>query len=127
MYSPLLNFLKNPNKESDFDKDLDIILLKIWIKGINPAFCKMSWEKFYITLSHEENPTSIAKKLLDAIEECKIPIKSINRVTDLNTQLSKEIDLFTSEGGRDEYLQAAYSYLDYKIRSDDDDVRCVNF
>ena len=28
MYSPLLNFLKNPNKEPDFDKDLDTILIK---------------------------------------------------------------------------------------------------
>ena len=60
-------------------------------------------------------------------------------VTDLGTQLCKEIGLFTSEGGRGEYLPAAYSYLgtilpksvdcewyfsmapyaDYKIRSDD--------
>ena len=59
-------------------------------------------------------------------------------VTDSDTQLSKEIDLFTS-GCRGEHLQAAYSYLgtilptsvdcercfstaqyvDYKIRSDD--------
>ena len=61
------------------------------------------------------------------MEESERSIKSINRVTALNHQLSKEIDLFISGGGRDEYLQAAYSYLDYKIRSDDDDVRCVNF
>ena len=67
------------------------------------------------------------------------PIKSINRVTDLDTQLSNEIDLFTSADGRCEYSQAAYSYLgtilstsvdcerwfstppyvDYKICSDD--------
>ena len=53
----------------------------------------------------------------------------------LDTQQSKEVDLFTSGRGRVEYLQAAYSYLrtilliardvfqrhrvDYKIRSDD--------
>ena len=54
-------------------------------------------------------PTSIAKKLFDAIEECQSPIKSINRVTDLDTQLSKEIYLFTSEAGRGKYLEAAYS------------------
>ena len=45
------------------------------------------------SISDEENPTSIAKKLFDAIEECKSPIKSINRITDLDTQLSKGIDL----------------------------------
>ena len=39
----------------------------------------------------------------------KRPIKSVNRVTDLHSQLSKEIYLFTSGGGRDEYLQAAYT------------------
>ena len=49
---------------------------------------------------------TIAKKLFDNIEEYKSPIKSINRVTDLDTQLSKEIDLFTSGGGRGEYLEA---------------------
>ena len=65
---------------------------------------KVLKKKFYITrlldngISDEENPTSIAKK-------------SINRVTDLDTQQSKEEDLFTSEGDRGEYLQAAYSYL----------------
>ena len=66
-------------------------------------------------------------------------IKSINRATNLDSQLSKEIDLFTSGVGRGEYSQAAFSYLgtvlptnvdcercfstasyvDYKIRSDD--------
>ena len=44
----------------------------------------------------------------------KRPIQSINRVTDLDTQLCKKIDLFTSEGGRDEHLQAAYSYFSNK-------------
>ena len=28
MYSPLPNYLKNPNKESDYDKDFDMTLLK---------------------------------------------------------------------------------------------------
>ena len=89
-------------------------------------------------ISDKENPTSIAKKLFDVTEECRSSIKSINRFTGLDTQLSKEIDLFTS-GCRDEHIQAAYSYLgtilptsvdcercfsirphvDYKIRSDD--------
>ena len=57
------------------------------------------------------NPTSITKKLFDAIEKCKSPIKSIKSVTNLDTQLSKEIYLFTSGGSRGKYLQAAYSYL----------------
>ena len=35
--------------------------------------------------------------------------QSINRVTNLDSQLPKEIDLFKSEGGRGEYLQAAYN------------------
>ena len=60
------------------------------------------------SISFEENPTSITKKLFDAIEECKSPIKSINRITDYNTQLSKGKDLFTSGGSRCEYLQATY-------------------
>ena len=76
-----------------------------------------SEKKFYITLqldnsiSDEENPTSIVKKLLDATEECKSSIKSINRINNLDTQLSIEINLFTSGGDRGEYLQAACSYL----------------
>ena len=36
--------------------------------------------------------------LIDIQSTIEQPIKSINRVTDLVTQLSKEIDLFTSEG-----------------------------
>ena len=73
------------------------------------------------SISDKEKSTSIAKKLFDAIEECQSPIKSINRVTDLNTQLSKEIYLFTSECGRGKYLEAAHmsQYVNYKIRSDD--------
>ena len=59
------------------------------------------------SIADEKNPTSIAKKFFDAIEECKSPIKSINRFTDLYIQLYKEIDLFTSGGGRGEYLQVA--------------------
>ena len=51
------------------------------------------------SISDEVNPTSIAKKLFAAIEECKSPIKAINRFTYLDTQLSKEIDLFTSGSG----------------------------
>ena len=66
------------------------------------------------SISDEKNPTYIAKligakDLFDVIEEYKSPIKSVNRVTDLDTPLSKEIDLFTSGGGRGEYLQAAHS------------------
>ena len=60
------------------------------------------------SIQDEEKPSCTARKLFDAIEECKSPIKSINRVTDLDTQLSKEIDLFRSEVVRSEYLQAAY-------------------
>ena len=36
----------------------------------------------------------------------------MNRVTDLDTQPSKEIDLFTSGSGRGEYLRAASCYLE---------------
>ena len=75
------------------------------------------------SISDEENP---AKKLFNAIEECKSSIKSINRVTDLDTQLSKEINLFTSEGGRVEYLQAAYSYLETILATSIDCERCFS-
>ena len=57
-----------------------------------------------------ENSTLIDKKLFDAGGECKSSIISINRVLDIDTQLSKEIDFFTSGGCGGEYLQAAYSY-----------------
>ena len=86
---------------------MDTTLIRIQIEGINPPFCKRSW-KNYISLdnsiSDEDNVTSIAKKLFDALEECKSPIKSIKRITDLDTQLTKGIYFFTSGGGRGEYL-----------------------
>ena len=31
VFTPLLKFLKNPNKESDFDNDLDTTLIKLYI------------------------------------------------------------------------------------------------
>ena len=34
MCSPLINFLKNSNKESDFDKDLDTTLIKSELKAL---------------------------------------------------------------------------------------------
>ena len=82
----------------DFDKDLDTTLIKFELKALILGFAKGP-EKNSISLdldnsiSDEENPNSIAKKLFDAIKECKSPIKSINSITDLDTQLSKEIDL----------------------------------
>ena len=90
VYSLLLNFLKNPNKESDFDRDLNLTLIKYELKALTLRFVKGP--------AYEGNPTCITKMLF----ECKSPTKSINRVAKLDTQLSKEIDLFTSGGGRDE-------------------------
>ena len=52
-------------------------------------------------------------------------MKSINRVTDLDTQLSKEIGLFTSDVGRGEYLQA-YSYLGTILPTSVDCERCFS-
>ena len=34
VYSAKLNFLKNPNKESDFDKDFDTTLIKFELKAL---------------------------------------------------------------------------------------------
>ena len=79
MYSTLLNFLKNPNKEFDFDEDFDTTFKKSKLKALILRFVKGP-EKNSISLdldnsiSDEENPTSIAKKLFIAIEECKSPI-----------------------------------------------------
>ena len=109
VYSPLLNFLKNPNKESDFDKDLNSTLIKSELMALILHYAMLL--DLDNSISDEKNPTSIAKKLFDVIEECKSPIKSINRVAYLDTQLSKEIHLFISGGSRGEYSQAAYSYL----------------
>ena len=117
------------NKQSDIDKDLDTTLIKSELKAL--ILCFVSWRNFYIirrldnNISDEENPTSIARKL--SIEECKSPIKSTNRVTDLDTQLSKEIDLFTWGGGRGEYLvQAAYSYLGTILSTSVDCEKCFS-
>ena len=128
VYSPLLNFLKNPNKESEFDNNLDMTITKSKSCVLQTVLKKIlccstsiigsqmrerlqnGSEKnsmlldFNNRISDEENPTSIAKMLFQSIEECKSLIKSISRVTDLDTQLSTEIDLVTSEGGRGEYL-----------------------
>ena len=49
VYSPLLNFLKNPNKESDFDKDLDTTLIKPELKTLIQCFGKGPEKQFYIT------------------------------------------------------------------------------
>ena len=77
-------------------------------------------------ISDEQNSISIARKLFDAIEECKSSIKSIKRITNLNTQLSQEIDLLTSRGNRDEYLQAAYSYPETILSKSVDCERCFS-
>ena len=49
VYSPLINFPKNPNKESDFDKDLDTTLIKSELKALSLRFVKSPEKKFYIT------------------------------------------------------------------------------
>ena len=40
VYSSLLNFLKNPNKETDFDKNLDTTLIKSKLKALILRFAK---------------------------------------------------------------------------------------
>ena len=111
---------------------MDTTLTKSELKALILRFAKGTEKKFHITwrldnsISDEGNPTSIAKKLFDAIEEGKSHIKSINRITDLDTQLSKEIDLFTSEDGRVEYLRAAYSYLGTILPTSVDCETCIS-
>ena len=51
MYSSVLNFLKNPNKESDFDKDLDTNLIKSALKALIMRIAKGP-EKNSISLDH---------------------------------------------------------------------------
>ena len=131
MYLPLPTFLRNPNKEFDFDKDLNTTLIKSQLKALILRFAKFP-EKKSISLdlgnsvSYEENRTSITKQLFDAIEECKSPIKSINWITDLDTQLFKEIYLFASGSFRSEHLQAAYSYLGTILRTSVDCESCFS-
>ena len=73
---------------------MDTTLIKSELKALIQSFAKDP-EKNSISLdldnstSYEENPTSIAKKLFNATEGYKSPIKSIKRITDLDTQLSK--------------------------------------
>ena len=96
-------------------------LIKSELKALILRFEKAPEKKFYITrrldnsISDKKNPTSIAKKLFDAIEECKSLKKSINRVT----QLSKKKNRF-----RGEHLQAAYSYLGTILPTSVDWERC---
>ena len=47
--SALLNFLKNPNKRSDFDKDLDTTLIQSELKVLILRFAKGPEKNFYIT------------------------------------------------------------------------------
>ena len=105
VYSPLLNFHKTPNKESDFDKDLDTILIKSKLKALILRFAKGPEKSLYYS-------TSI--------------IASQMRRTLLQNQLiwllililnypKKYIFFFRSGGGRAEYLQAAYSYLEVAV------------
>ena len=54
------------------------------------------------------------------------PIKLINRITNLDTQLPKEIDLFASGGGRGEYLQAGYSCFGSILATSVDCERCFS-
>ena len=49
VYSPLLNFLENPNKESDFDKDLNTTLIKSELKALSLRLVKVP-EKNSISL-----------------------------------------------------------------------------
>ena len=78
MYLALLNFLINSNKEFDIDKDLDMILIKSKLKVLKENSISLYLDN---SISNEKNPTFITKKLF---------AKSINRVTDLYTQLSKK-------------------------------------
>ena len=48
VYSTLLNFFKNPNKESDFDEDVDTILIKFELKVFILHFAKSLEKKFCI-------------------------------------------------------------------------------
>ena len=47
-----LYFLKNPNKESDVDKNLDTTLIKSELKALILRFAKGPVKKFFITLFH---------------------------------------------------------------------------
>ena len=49
VYSSLLNFLKNPDKEFGFDKDLDTTLIKSKLKALILRFAKGPEKKFSIT------------------------------------------------------------------------------
>ena len=101
-------------KFSDFDKDLDTTLIKSELKPLILRFAKGS-EKNSISLALII-ASQMKRILLTFVKSYLMPSKnakdqSINRVTHLDTQLCKEIDLFTARGGRGEYLQAVYSYL----------------
>ena len=49
VYSPPLNFLKNLNKEPDFDKDSYTTLIKSELNALILCFAKGPEIKFYIT------------------------------------------------------------------------------
>ena len=51
VHSPLINFLKNVNKDSDFDKYLDTTLINFQLMALILRFAKGPEKKFYVTRS----------------------------------------------------------------------------
>ena len=90
-------------------------------------------EKNSITLDLD-NSISVKESPIPLLESSLVPLKNAKAlqnqlmewVTDLDTQLSKDKDLFTSGGGRVECLQAAFSYLGTVLSTSVDCERCFS-
>lgn len=133
--STVLNFLKNPDIKSDFDKHLDITSIKFEIKQLILRLLKKNnptdetQDVVDLSLNEESQNqinNSIAQKLEDAIAKCKSPQKCITKKENIDDQLSKEIDIFISGGMRGKYLQECYKYLKTVLPTSVECERCFS-
>ena len=109
----LLCFLLASRSETNFDKYLDMTLIKSELRILILCFAK--GPKKYL-----DNSITFVEMLSNVIEECKSPIKSINDITDLLNSI------FISGAIRSKYLQAAYSYLGTILRKTVDCQKCFS-
>lgn len=67
VYSTLLNFLKNPNNKSEFDNNLDMVVIKTELKQLILR-CSKNSNSNNSTMMNLKRP--IVRKLNEAIEKC---------------------------------------------------------
>ncbi|KAI8130534.1 hypothetical protein CVS40_0250 [Lucilia cuprina] len=111
IYSTLLNFLKNPKLNSEFDNSTDLFVIKNELKKLignfrtdeqsnNSSTNDSDSDLSFMDEANEDPNISIVKKLNSALEKCKSPTKNPNVLNDIDSNIEKEVDLFVSGGDR---------------------------